>query len=169
MDAINKPIIGTQGSAIFIAGIQSLWDIRQATKQALLDAPQVQRYVITREELYYPNALDLLLCDPQQLQEAAFQLADKITGTEDERLRCALLWERPYRGVLLHRHGNALQLAFYPPLTFQQAEKEHDAAMRLSAMAFEAQDIMVRLDRAICSGEHRLSDVLESISEQMDI
>ena len=92
-----------------------------------------------------------------------------MSGVESKRLRCALLWEQPGLGALLHKDGDHLCFAFYPPITYQLAKREHETAMRLSAIACEAENLSIQLDQAIRAGEHKLSEVLEYLSEQIDV
>lgn len=81
----------------------------------MLDKAKMRPFIVTHEEMYYPNMLDLLLNDPAKLEEAAFALGKDIIGGRDGYIRCALLWESGSEGILLHREGLSCFVLMSPP------------------------------------------------------
>lgn len=169
MRILRNSIAGIYGETIFVSEFHGLWDMRQEIKQAYLNGQEAKSYLISHEEMYYTNMLDQVLSDSEKLQDSISEILASMSGVESNRLRCALLWEQPGRGVLLHKDGDHLCFAFYPPITYQIAKREHETAMRLSAIACEAENLSIQLDNAISAGEHKLSEVLEYLSEQIDV
>ena len=157
-----------QGEAVFLPPEPCLWDMRQAAKQAIRDEKDAQRFMVVHEEMYYPGMLDQLLATPGRLQEEVLLYGDAITGEKDGGLRCAFLWEGS-EGLLLHRDGSELLCAFVPAVTEGLAHREHELAMMLAALAGQAEDTPVVLDRGIKPGKHVLRELLHYISEQMDV
>ena len=160
----------TSGETAFCTPESCLWDMRQAAKAALLNDAPKQKFVVTYEEHYYGNILEQLLSDPQQCVENALILGDKIVGEQDGAWKCAALWSlSSWTGVLLHRHGEQLLYAYIPLLKKETAEREHELAMALGRLAKAAQDTPILLERPIAFGRHQLSDILETLSEGLEV
>ncbi len=161
----------TSGETTFFAPEPSLWNMRQATKIALRDDLPTVRFTVTCHDEYYLRGIDDMLFSPQELRKKALLLGEKITGEERDAWRCAALWQTnpSWSGILLHRQGNKLLCAHIPLMDKGRAEFEHEVALALSQIASEARDTPIMLEKAIPAGLHRLSEVLEILSEEMEV
>lgn len=158
------------GDAVFTALEHSVWDVRQAAKQAVLAGNPIQGFVVTHEEQYYPRCLDQILSDESRLDEEVLALGENIVGNVGGRLRCAALWDMDGRdGILLHRDGNALLCAYIPVITQKAASTEHALALKLVALAEEVKDTPIHLDCDIPHGRWKLHKLLHYLSEQMEV
>lgn len=157
-----------QGKTAFYAPEPCLWDMRQAAKQAVLDKQPTRQFVVTHEEMYYPNMLDQLLFASNKLLEEAITFGDALIGHVDGCLRCALLWESGWQGFLLHREGSTLLCAYVPFITSRVAEKEHQLSIAMDALAVQAEDSSIVLDKPLKAGKYSLQELLHYLSEQMD-
>ena len=167
---VQKQMRICDGEAIFTSARDSLWDMRQSAKQALLRGDSLQAFVVTKEEMHCPHALDQILSQRRRLEEIALMLGENIVGAADGRLRCAALWDiGSWDGVLLHREGRTLFCAYIPIVSQQKAFDEHVISMRLAALAEEAKEMQVFLDYGIPAGRWSLHELLHSLSEQIEV
>lgn len=157
-----------QGEAVFLPPEPCLWELLQAAKRAIRDGKEARRFIVVREEMYYPGMLDQLLGTPGRLRKEARLYDEAIAGEEDGCLRCALLWENNREGLLLHGDGSALLCAYVPAVTKELANREREWARKLAVLAGQAADTPVVLDRGIEPGKHALGKLLRDLSEQMD-
>lgn len=157
-----------QGEAVFLPPEPCLWDLRLAAKRAIRDEKEARSFIVVREEMYYPGMLDQLLGTPGRLKKEALMYGEAITGSEDGCLRCALLWESSREGLLIHGDGPALLCAYVPAVTKELVRREYEWALTLAALAGQAADTPVVLDRGIGPGRHALREILHDLSEQMD-
>ena len=158
-----------RGKAIFLPPERCLWDIRQASKHALLSGHKPQRFIVADEMMYYPGALELTLTSPDMIEEAVEAYSEAIRGEERGCLRCVYLWESPGEGVLLHLEEERLLGAYVPLVTEEIARKEHALSLSLATLAREAQNMPLLLERELPSGRYQLSELLQVLSEQLDI
>ncbi len=158
-----------QGAAVFLLPEPCLWELRRAAKRAIRDGKEARRFIVVREEMYYPGMLDQLLSTPGRLQRETRMYGDAIAGEEGGCLRCALLWESRQEGLLLHDEGSALLCACVPAVTRELADREREWARIVAALADQAADIPVVLDRGIQPGLYALRELLHDLSERMDV
>lgn len=158
-----------QGAAVFLPPESSLWDLRQATKQAIRAGKERQPFIVVQNEIYYSGILDQLLRTPSRLQKESLLYSKAITGEEKGCLRCVLLWEDNHEGLLLHSNDGSLLCAYVPVITESLLHKEHELALTLAAIADHAADVPIDLDRNIQPGMYVLRELLHYMSEQMDI
>ena len=166
IQGLKKP---KQGAAVFLPPEPSLWDLRQATKQAIRARKERQPYIIVQNEIYYSGILDQLLRTPSRLQKESLLYSKAIIGEEKGCLRCVLLWEDKREGLLLHSNDGLLRCAYVPAVTESLLHKEHELALTLAVLADHAADVSITLDRNIQPGAYVLRELLHYISEQMDI
>lgn len=160
----------TSGETAFVSIEPRLWDMRHAAKAALRDNAAKTPFVVTDEIHYYSDFVERLFLDPKECGKSAMELGDKIVGEENGAWRCAALWSLDSgSGVLLHRQGNQLLYAYIPLVSRETAEREHALSIMLSQIANEARDTPIMLGKAIPAGLHRLSEVLEILSEEMEV
>lgn len=160
----------TSGETVFFDRSEKLWDMRKAAKQALRDDAPKTRFVVTMVVDYYANMLEQLFLDAEESMENALELGEQIVGEEDGAWRCAALWSlNSGTGVLLHREGSKLYYAYIPLMTKEAAEWEHIISLSLSQLAKEAKDTPIQLERALPAGQHRLYELLEILSEEIEV
>ena len=160
----------TSGETVFFAAEPTLWDMRQAAKLALRDDVQKIPFIVTDEIHYYSDFVERLFLDTKESMKNALELGEKIVGEKNGAWRCAALWSlENWSGVLLHRQGNKLLYAYIPLLTKETAELEHTISLALSQMAREVQDSPIMLEKSIPAGLHQLSELLEILSEEMEV
>ena len=158
-----------RGEAVFLPPEYYLWDIRQASKHALLSGHKPQQFVVTDEMMYYPGALERVLTSPDMLEETVQTYREAMRGEEQGCFRCVYLWESPGEGVLLHLEKEQLLSAYVPLVTEEITRKEHALSLSLATLAREAQNIPVVLERGLPSGRYQLSELLHVLSEQLEI
>jgi hypothetical protein len=160
----------TSGETVFVPLERTAWDTRQAVKAALRADQPMQRFTVTYEDDYYWVFLNQVLDDPDGAMEEMLKLGDKVVGEEDGAWRCASFWSLgDGMGVLLHRDGDRLYCSCLPLMTKETAEREHAASVALGRLAQEADDMPIRLENDIREGMHKLGDILEILSEAMDV
>lgn len=160
----------TLGETTFIAPEQTLWDMRQAAKVASREGLPKMRYMIAYEEYYYGDYVGRILADRCEAMQEAMRFGDAVVGETDGAWRCAALWSLESRtGVLLHRVENKLLYAYIPLVTEETAQREHAITVALSTFAHEVGDAPIMLEKAIPAGQHKLSDILEILSEEMEV
>ena len=158
-----------KGEACFLPPEGGLWSLRRATCRALHEGAEVLPFAVTREADYYPGVLDALLGDMEKLRHELRPYRDEMSGGEGEALRCVALWEMGRRtGALLHQSGDEIRAAFLPLLTVDAVAREREAARRLRALAQEAEDVPLQLERPIPPGVWRLSELLQGLSDRLD-
>lgn len=160
------------GEAVFLEEMEGLWDLRQSTKSALQDNVHSKRFVVKAEEDYYTDrSLEQLLLIPEECKAYALELGDQIVGEENGAWRCAAIWSlESGMGVLMHREGTALYYAYLPIVAKEAAVREHTLSLALSRLAKEAgDDAMIRLESSISAGEYRLCELLETLSEEIEV
>lgn len=162
-DAANQ--LPKKGYAIFTPPEEHLWDLRQAAKQALLEGCAAQSFIVTHEEMYYPNMLDRLLAHESEMEEVLLTFKADASGELDESLRCIMLWEPSKEGMLLHLKDKQLLCAYVPLVTELSACKEHQLSLQLTALAEQAQNVPIVLTCSFPQGKHQLSDILHLLSE----
>ena len=159
-----------EGEAVFHPIELSLWDVRQEAKQRILDGDPAWLFRVTQEISYDPHMLDQLMWDEETLRETARSLGEKIVGTQNGALNCAALWDGADEdGILLHMEGDELVCAYLPLITKAAAEKEHALSMKVAALASEADDVPIRLDRKLEAGRWSLKRLLQYLAEQIDV
>jgi hypothetical protein len=166
----NRAGRAQEGEAIFHPMELSLWDVRQEAKQRAMDGSPAWLFRVKHEVQYDPHTLNQLLWDPKQLQELEESLGEKIIGVENGALNCAALWDgENEEGILIHKEGDELICAYLPLMSKAEAEKEHALSMKLAALASEADDVPIRIDRKIEAGRWSLKRLLHYLSEQIDV
>ena len=158
-----------RGEAVFLPPERCLWDIRQASKHALLSGHRPQRFVVADETMYYPGALERVLASPDMIDETVQAYREAMRGEERGCLRCVYLWESRGEGVLLHLEEERLLSAYVPLVTEDIARGEHALSLSLATLAGEAQNIPVVLERELAPGRYQLSELLHLLSEQLDV
>ena len=164
----QRTLLIPNGEAIFLPLERCLWDIRQASKHALLSGHKPQRFIVADEMMYYPGALDRTLTSPDMIKETLQTDREAMLGQERDCLRCVYLWEHCGEGVLLHLEEERLLGAYVPLVTEEITRKEHALSLSLATLAREAQSMSLLLERELPSGRYQLSELLHILSEQLD-
>ena len=71
-----------RGEAVFLPPERCLWDIRQASKHALLSGHRPQRFIVADEMMYYPGALERVLASPDMIDETVQAYREAMRGEE---------------------------------------------------------------------------------------
>ena len=165
---MNKEIPGCtwKGQAVFVPLQSTLWDIRQAAKQAIHEGQEERSFVVTDEMIYLPTVLPGLLWREGGLEEEVQPILKNIQGEKEGALRCAALWNMEEEGMLLHEEKGTLICTFLPLLTISQAQKEYRLSQRLAALAAEVGDSMIYLERPIPAGHYLLAALLRELAKK---
>ena len=157
--------------AVLVRRECSVWDVRQSTKDALIDGVATSRCVVLGEHICMNSLMEKLLEDDAMLSDQLAQWGDEVDGEEDGALRCVALRDARYKeSVLIHREGEVVYMAYLPAVTTEQARYEHHVAMSLAALAnTDPMGVQLELPRPIEAGRHRLDELLSLISTLIDV
>lgn len=156
------------GKAVFVEAELTAWDVRQATKFALIDGREPEEYEVCEAYDYLPGAVDAVLKDKRTLATILSHMDD---GDSGGATHCVALRDRRLgECVLVCREADAFKMAYLPALKSSDARTEHDLALLLGVMAERGEsDLFVRLPEGIEPGRHRLRDILAMLSECIDV
>lgn len=156
------------GQTVFLTPAKSLWDLRQATKQAYLKEAEQEAYIVKREELYYADMPEQILGNEAPLREIIEEYRNDMTGTTDGKLNCVAILGDSREGILLHLEGDILKCAYLPTISRQQAWEEHRLAIKLAMLADEAGNISICINHPAFSGRLPAKKLLHYLSKQME-
>ena len=157
-----------KGTAIFLPLKHSLWKLRQATKQALLNHHSPQPFKVLHEELYYPEIVDRHLEIPEVLFDTLLPFEEMISDEENGIWGCLSLVEMGTgRGLLLHRSNGLLFAACLPFPSQEEAQKEHELMQDLLQLAEKTETTKIYLDRYLHPGQYPLKELLQFIAKSM--
>lgn len=176
MESVGKEL-GQKGVAVFLewegSGLSVpdfLWELRQQTKTMLQMGTAPHRFMITEVINLSPGVVNLILGDIYAMAHHLGEVTGDVDGEVGGVFASVALWDTQLNeGILIHRSGVQWLVAALPIMNALAARREEQAAMDLDRLAKQTEGITIHLDKAIEPGRHSLSQLLDMLSEQIDV